>query len=262
MPLVYSKPGRDAVARAAAGSSLALLLLAACSTAKPPAPALPPTPPAPPAKPAPTVFAALPGLTPEERATRAMQLLDVGQLGPARAELDALLQQEPDNAIGKSLFRQIQSDPRALLGVDSFQHKVEAGETLQNLAEKYLGDRVLFWALARYNGVAIPQEIKPGQILQIPRPHRTERQRPEVKPGEARPGAPTAPEKPPEPPPPPHDPALAARLRGQALEALSRGQAGRAVVLLRQALAVDPDNALVKRDLERAQRIQSRVERH
>jgi hypothetical protein len=259
MPLEFSRPSRQAVSRVVAASGLALML-AACSTTKPPAPVAPAPPPAPPKPATPQTFAALPGLTPQERATRAMQLLDVGQLGPARAELDALVQQDPDNPVGKSLMRQIQGDPRALLGVDSFAHKVEAGETLQDLAEKYLGDRTLFWALARYNGVAIPQEIKPGQVLQIPRPRRVER-KPEAKPSEGHPAPPTA-EKPPEPPPAPHDPALAARLRGQALEALNRGQAGRAVSLLQKALAADPDNPLVKRDLERAQRIQARVEHH
>jgi LysM domain len=244
----------------AVGVALALLL-AACGTTKAPPVNPHPAAPPPPAKPAPEGFVATPGLDPAERATRAMQLLDVGQLGPARAELDALLADAPDNAIGKSLMRQIEEDPRTLLGEDSISHKVEPDETLQQIAEKYLGDRTLFWALARYNGLAVPQAIHPGQILLIPRPHRAERPaRGETGEGRTVHPAPEKPAAPPPPPAPPRDPVRAASLRGQALEALSRGQAARAVALLREASQGDPDSPLIKRDLERAERIEARLE--
>lgn len=55
------------------------------------------------------------------------------------------------------------------------------------------------------------------------------------------------------------DPAKAAKLRAQGLEQLDRGAVDRAVILLEQALALDPENNLIQRDLERARRIQEAV---
>ena len=53
--------------------------------------------------------------------------------------------------------------------------------------------------------------------------------------------------------------AQAARLRTQGLTELNRGNVESAVRLLRQAQALDPDNALIARDLERALRISRAV---
>jgi len=53
--------------------------------------------------------------------------------------------------------------------------------------------------------------------------------------------------------------AQAAKLRTQGLTELNRGNVESAVRLLRQAQALDPDNALIARDLERAQRISRAV---
>ena len=58
-----------------------------------------------------------------------------------------------------------------------------------------------------------------------------------------------------------HDVARAAALRGQALAALNGGAADRAVSLLRQAVALNPDNEVIKRDLARAERIQATMHR-
>jgi Flp pilus assembly protein TadD len=55
------------------------------------------------------------------------------------------------------------------------------------------------------------------------------------------------------------NPAQAARLRGQGLAAMNGGAIDRAVALLRQALALDPDNSAIRSDLNRALRVQSIV---
>jgi hypothetical protein len=55
------------------------------------------------------------------------------------------------------------------------------------------------------------------------------------------------------------DPARAAKLRERGLEALNRGAAAKAVALLSQASRLDPENALIKRDLERAEKINRAV---
>jgi Flp pilus assembly protein TadD len=48
-------------------------------------------------------------------------------------------------------------------------------------------------------------------------------------------------------------------LRTQGLAALNKGSASRAVQLLRRAAALDPDNAVIRQDLARAERIEATV---
>lgn len=57
------------------------------------------------------------------------------------------------------------------------------------------------------------------------------------------------------------NPARASQLRAQGLEQLNRGAVDRAIALLQQANQLDPSNALIKRDLERAVRIGAAVKR-
>ncbi len=57
------------------------------------------------------------------------------------------------------------------------------------------------------------------------------------------------------------NPARASQLRAQGLEQLNRGAVDRAIVLLQQASQLDPSNALIKRDLDRAVRIGAAVKR-
>jgi Flp pilus assembly protein TadD len=53
----------------------------------------------------------------------------------------------------------------------------------------------------------------------------------------------------------------ASQLRAQGLEQLNRGAVDRAIALLQQAAQLDPNNALIKRDLDRAVRIGAAVKR-
>lgn len=70
---------------------------------------------------------------------------------------------------------------------------------------------------------------------------------------------PAAPAPAPAPAKPTVDKARAGQLRAQGLVELNRGEVQKAVSLLRQAQQLDPDNALIARDLQRAVRIQSAV---
>ena len=240
-------------------TGLAAVLAGCASAPKPPPPAAVPPPSPAPVESGPVTFSALPGLSPTQRGERAQVLLGAGQLGPARAEIDALLADAPQDPVGRSLMRQITEDPRHLLGGQAVSHTVVQGETLPGLAERYLGDRTLFWALARYNGLPVPNALHPGQVLQIPRPaERRAATRSSHGAGEARGDHPAVPAAKPAQAAL-RDPVRAGRLRGAALEALSRGEADRAVALLHQALQADPDNAAVKRDLDRAERIRSQL---
>jgi Tfp pilus assembly protein PilF len=202
--------------------------------------------PRPPAAPA----AAL-ALPPAERLSRAVGLLDHGQPVAARAELAAMLAARPDDARASRLMREIDQDPRILLGSRSYAYTVRPGETMSALAERFLGDSLMFYALARYNGMAAPADLTAGRVLMIPGlPHRA---------AASAPPPPQAPQQQPVKPPPVRDHAQARLLRASALESMNRGQINRAVNLLRHAAEVDPDDPLIARDLTRALRIQATV---
>jgi hypothetical protein len=91
----------------------------------------------------------------------------------------------------------------------------------------------------------------------IPNPRGDEA--PASRPATPRPAPPRA--TPPRPAPAAANPARASQLRAQGLEQLNRGAVDRAITLLQQASQLDPSNALIKRDLDRAVRIGEAVKR-
>lgn len=227
----------------------AALLVAACATTQPAPPQVAAvTTPAPvvAVAPPPAPKAATPVVAPRDRIRMAVELLDRGQSVEARAELALLLAEHPGNAVGKTLIDQIDKDPKALLGTRNYPYKVRPGETLSVLAERFLGDPLLFYALARYNGIDRPDTNEVGRTLLIPGTPRRAVATTPAAPVPAKAAA-TA------------DPARANGLRRTALEAMSSGGIDRAVALLQQAAPLDPGNALIKSDLERALRIQASV---
>jgi Tfp pilus assembly protein PilF len=209
------------------------LVLSACATTTPRPAAAP---------------AVAPGLPPAERLSQAIEFLDQGQAVAARAELQAILAARPDDTRADHLMREIDEDPRVLLGSRSYAYTVRPGESMSALAERFLGDPLMFYALARYNGIAAPADLTAGRVLMIPGvPHR------------APVAAPPATQPQPVKPPPVHDRVQARQLRAAALESMNRGQINRAVSLLQRAVAVDPDDPVIARDLSRALRIQATV---
>ena len=256
IPMNLAQQAGRVSARLAAPAAL-VVLLAACQSTPAPAPQTPPppqpTPVAPRVAPQAPGPQATPGLQPRERLRRALELLDQGNAPQARAEVVALLQQQPDNAIGKKLLDQIDVDPRSLLGAQSFPYVIRSGETLSEIADAFLGDKTLFWALARYNNIAVPATAEVGQTIQIPGAQRAARRR-AAAPDDAA-AAPKKPAKPAAPAASTRNPARAQQLRGSALEQLNRGAVAQAVSLLEQALTFDPGNSLIMRDLDRARRL-------
>ena len=51
---------------------------------------------------------------------------------------------------------------------DVLQHKVSAGDTLEQLAARYLGDHSRWTALQSHNHVPDPLRLRPGSVLEIP----------------------------------------------------------------------------------------------
>lgn len=156
------------------------VLLSACQTPPPPvAPAPPPSAPAPapvvvqsappsPAVPAPAPEPPAPPGTAQRLALSALEMLELGQEEQATVELQRALQIEPNHRLSQSLLRQITVDPVAALGRESFPYRVQPGETLSRIAQRFLGDVYQFYLLARYNDLKVPRQLAGGQLLRIP----------------------------------------------------------------------------------------------
>ncbi|MBR0553323.1 LysM peptidoglycan-binding domain-containing protein [Stakelama marina] len=189
--------------------------------------------------------------------------LNRGDEKTARKKLKAMLKRDPGDARAQTLMQSIEGDPKAMLGEQSFAYTLRPGDTFPDLAKRYLGDTDKFYALARYNGIDTPEAAKTGTAIRIPgtepqaapRPKRVDRPEPKPAPAQPRP----EPKAEPAPAKPSADPARAARYRSAGLAALSQGKVDRAVALLTRAAALDPGNALIKRDLARAQRVRRAV---
>jgi LysM repeat protein len=189
----------------------------------------------------------------------ALALLNQGQADKARKKLLQALKIRPGDMLAQDLLKQIDTDPKVLLGSESYGYTVKEGETMSTLAQRFLGDPMRSYALARYNGLTSPAAVKTGDVLQIPGRRR-------LTPPVAKKTAPAPVKKPAvtvakpapaKPTPSAGSAARAAKLRGQGLAAMNAGAINRAVALLRQALSFDPGSALIKGDLARALRIQS-----
>lgn len=149
---------------------------------------------------------------------QAIELLDRGAIQHARTKLDCALELRPGSYRARSLIEQLDADPEQRLGRTHFQYRVNSNDTLSKLAERFLGSSLNFVILARYNAIAVPADLKAGQLLKIPgdRPAVVE----------------AAPEMPRE--------AISARsLRDQALAAEKAGDLERAYTLIDRARELD-----------------------
>lgn len=197
----------------------------------------------------------------QEQVKQAMQLLNQGKAPEARAILIKVLKKQPGDAIARKLVEQIDTPPEQLLGSKSFVRTAGKGDSFSLLAERYLGDPLMAFALARYNGVSVPESLREGQKLRIPGEEpvvRTAKTLPESTQPATTPVAVTA-NKPKAVPTKTANPAQASKLRARGLEQLNRGAINSAVTLLAQASQLDPTNPLITRDLNRARRIQKTV---
>lgn len=192
-----------------------------------------------------------------EHVRAAVELLDAGNERQARGELRAALEMQPNNRSARRLMEQIETDPRELLGARARSYTVQPGETMSEIANRFLGDPLLFYALARYNGLNAPNQISAGQTLQVPqRVVTTASTNPATPPSPATSGTVTAVAAP-APARPGIDPSRAGQLRLQGLQRLNTGDVNGAVVLLQQAQTLDAENQAIQRDLDRALRMQA-----
>ncbi|MBV9842510.1 MAG: LysM peptidoglycan-binding domain-containing protein [Sphingomonadaceae bacterium] len=208
---------------------------------------------------------------------QAIAALQDGKEKDAARELARILKKNPNDGEALLLRNSIERDPAALLPGESYPYVVRSGDTMMSIAERYLGSALKFYALARYNHIAVPSSLVAGQLLRVPSaalrpkpvvvapPPEKAEEAPKPEPKSKKKATPAAapaptPGAPAAPAAAAHNPALAARMRGAGLAALAQGNVARAVVLLSHAAALDPANPLIQRDLARAQRIQSTVQ--
>ena len=184
--------------------------------------------------------------------------LESGDVKRARKLLRKMAAQAAGDANVKMLQQSVDGDPVELLGAKSFSYAVQRGDTMQSLAQRFLGDRLRFFLLARYNGFSSAR-LAQGQVIRVPgvEPTPSPESAPARPRGDLRGPAPApAPRSSPPAVSVPHvDPVLAAKLRARGLLALNQGRIAVAVQTLRQARAVDPANAAIQRDVMRAERL-------
>lgn len=74
----------------------------------------------------------------------------------------------PDGRVIAYIRRRFLPDPASIITLA--EHRVAAGDRLDNLAARYLGDPELFWRLCDANLAMNPAELtaEPGQILRVP----------------------------------------------------------------------------------------------
>lgn len=195
-------------------------------------------------------------------------LLNTGERKRAEKRLKAALKRDPMNASLLVLRQGISGNARADLGAESYEYVVKPGDTMPKLAERFLGNRLKSYQLARYNGIDTPIALATGSTLRIPgRPPRREapaRLAPRQAAPAAAPARPRTPSAKPAPIARPTarattNPAAAQRARSAGLASLNQGRVVQAVGQLRRAAALDPGNAAIARDLARAERVAATV---
>lgn len=187
--------------------------------------------------------------TAREHIARAIEFLNQGETQEARAGINAALAKSPKDATALRLLEQIEKDPVALLGDKTETYVVAAGDTMSGLAARFLNDPLMFYALARYNGLASPKALSVGRTLRIPSRSGTvvaEAARQLTEGASARAL--------------PVNAGKANAVRLEALDRLNGGDVARAITLLTEAQALDETNTAIAKDLERARRIQSALE--
>lgn len=114
------------------------------------------------------VFTAEPGLSNQQRLRKSIRLLELGNGGQARAELEAYLVDIPKSKIANFLLMQITAPLDELFPEQYQEISLPSGETISTIAKQYLGNALQFYALARYNDFEEPGKLQIGQLIRVP----------------------------------------------------------------------------------------------
>lgn len=161
-PAACASQGLAARARRArwrpAAIVLAAMVTAGCQS-RPESPPAPTPAPEPAAKPAPA--------PPAGDVSTAIDLLQGGDTAAATRLLEHLAGQ-PDAALAERLLDQVQTPAASLIPPPYREVRVQPGETLSEIANRTLGDPLMFVALARLNDIAVPRRLAVGRVLRVP----------------------------------------------------------------------------------------------
>ena len=206
----------------------------------------------------------------EQQVEDVVAALKLGDVKRARKLLKSMAKRNPADRRVATLREGLDGDPAKLLGTMFFRYRVEAREPLTTLSQRFLGDRLKFYLLARYNGLTT-DALQPGQLVRIPgfsaapkpriesRPDPKPDPRPDPRPDARSISSSAARTTPLTPASPAVNSAAARQLRGQALAALNRGAVANGVMMLRRARALDSANVAIRNDLARAERLLAAV---
>ncbi len=187
------------------------------------------------------------------------ELLYQGNRKEARRRVEKALDRDPANPTLLMLKQSMTGDAREDLGPTSFPYVVQRGDTMTGLASRFLGNRLKAYQLARYNDIENPNNLAAGTVLRIPGQAPRPAKAAATRLPSAAPEAPAAASKAKAPAAAKVDRAGAKRAHAAGLTALNQGRVAEAVTQLRRAAALDPGNAAIGRDLERAERIAATV---
>lgn len=98
----------------------------------------------------------------------AIDLLQDGEEGAAERMLESIIEERPDDVTARLLLAQIRRQPRDLLGTQFEEVEVREGESLSAIAERTIGNGLLFYSLAKLNQIEVPRLLSPGQRLRVP----------------------------------------------------------------------------------------------
>jgi hypothetical protein len=96
------------------------------------------------------------------------RLLLVGKAHEARQALQAALRQAPHHKQATRFLQDIEADPAAVFGSESQPYRIQRNDTMSGLAQRFLGDPLKFYLLAKYNALPNPSRIVTGQLIKIP----------------------------------------------------------------------------------------------
>lgn len=100
----------------------------------------------------------------------ALRLIEVGRYDDARELLEWLMEQGQGNATVRLLLRQIVVPPEQQLPGPYRELELPAGDSLSQVAERELGNPMLFVVLARLNDIDVPRNVPAGTVLRLPEP--------------------------------------------------------------------------------------------